>query len=144
MSEIKTLSVNEKIEYLKKYLTTENIEATEEAVLNIFVLLKRYNTFNSDFFAHKDVLFNDYMESIDILQAVTTELTMIANKLLSIYMSCIKHCKMTNINEKPVHIPDIYLKVLKLLDFHTMSVLFGLYPDYEETKDIYFEATALI
>ena len=71
--EIKKLTVDEKIEYFRNIIKDLNTK-NEVDILNVFRLINTYNTFDDDFFNHKDSYISDISEFIDIKMALNEEL----------------------------------------------------------------------
>ena len=59
--EIKSLELNEKIEYFRNIFSNLNNE-NEFDILNIFRLVNSYNTFDDDFFDHEGSYITDIAE----------------------------------------------------------------------------------
>lgn len=146
-ADIKQKSTEEKIEIFKKWLQDENTD-DNFATLNVFLLVKNSNNFDKSFFEHKDVIFNDILEYIDIVDALNDELQHFTTKLVSIYMSCIKNCSLDISTEEHSKMPILYKNVLCMMDFLSLSTLIrSTYIEacdeiYEESLDIMISLTS--
>lgn len=139
----KSLSFNEKIELLKKYINTEESEDIELS-LNLFNLIKRGNSLDDSFFQHEKIIFADPIEFIDIKNALHEELTKFCKKLLDIYYSCIYTCNNFEIKPENKKIPLIYKYFLLQADFLTMSQICIDYGITNITGDYYEDSFAII
>lgn len=125
--ELKSKSLNEKIEALKSYLNNESSDDIIMA-LNVFNLLKSGNNWDDSFFEHKDIIFNDILEFIEIKNTLKDELDTFCLKVLSIYYSCIYN--FSNIIEyqsDSIEIPTIYMHFLLQSDFQLLAELSQAY-----------------
>lgn len=136
---LKEETLENKVNAIKNFCMKNEVQEDNILAFNIFLLLKGNHSFSEDFFASEQVIFKDTAEFIDIKDAVKQELTTFTNKLLSIYLSCFKHCT-THDENITKEIPDNYKKVLFLLDFQTIGKLFKRFNPIDEDilyKDAY-------
>ncbi len=140
---IKQKTTEEKIQLLKEYLSNENTD-DKILALNIFLLIKHNNSFDDSFFTHEDVIFNDIMEFIDIIDELKNDLKRYTEKLLGIYISCIKNCNLSTFNVNNIcNIPLIYLHVLYMMDYMTLSSLCNNF-DCNDDDSIYSESYEVV
>lgn len=120
---IKNKTIEEKIDVLRNYLSDNNSD-DKLLALNIFLLIKKNNNFEKDFFEHEDVIFSNIVEYIDIADALSDELNEVIQNIIAIYLSCITNCSVLNLNyDTQVSIPIVYLHILYMMDFFTLSRL---------------------
>ena len=89
--EIKSLELNEKIEYFRNIFSNLNNE-NEFDILNIFRLVNSYNTFDDDFFDHEGSYITDIAEFIDIKMALEEEINNFSVELIKWYFSLLYSC----------------------------------------------------
>ena len=137
---LKQKTIEEKIQVLSNYIDNENSN-NDLLALNLFLLIKRDNNFDETFFEHEDVIFNDIMEFIDIADALHDKLQVFIETLLGIYLSCLKNCSIDVADNTPT-MPTVYLHVLYMMDYITLSKLMLLYnpvssvEKYKESYDV--------
>lgn len=141
LENIKNKDAKEKIEIIKNYLLDEKSN-DKVLALNVFLLIKRNNTFDDSFFEHKDVIFNDVMEFIDIADELHSELENFISKLLGVYLSCIKNCSLV-VSDQSKHIPTNILYVLYMMDYLTLSTLINN-NDIQEDNTHYDESYEVV
>ena len=123
--EIKKLTVDEKIEYFRniiKKLNTKN----EVDVLNVFRLINTYNTFDDDFFNHKDSYISDISEFIDIKMALNEELKDFSLVLVKWYLSILASCDIKVVDdndEEKVEMPTLIQGIFTAATVSMMSSL---------------------
>ena len=123
--EIKKLTVDEKIEYFRniiKKLNTKN----EVDVLNVFRLINTYNTFDDDFFNHKDSYISDISEFIDIKMALNEELKDFSLVLVKWYLSILASCDIKVVDdndEEKVEMPTLIQGIFTAATVSRMSSL---------------------
>ena len=89
--EIKSLELNEKIEYFRNIFSNLNNE-NEFDILNIFRLVNSYNTFDDDFFFFFCSYITDIAEFIDIKMALEEEINNFSVELIKWYFSLLYSC----------------------------------------------------
>ena len=138
---LKQKDIKEKIKILREYIQSENSD-DKLLSLNVYLLIKRNNTFDDSFFEHEDVMFNDIMEFIDIADELHDDLDNFSKKLCGIYLSCIKNCHIIE-TSPATPIGKKYLYVLYMLDFLTLSsIMKNLEFNIDET--VYSESYEVI
>lgn len=123
--EIKKLTVDEKIEYFRNIIKDLNTK-NEVDILNVFRLINTYNTFDDDFFNHKDSYISDISEFIDIKMALNEELKDFSLVLVKWYLSILASCDIKVIDdndEEKVEIPTLIQGIFTAATVSMMSSL---------------------
>lgn len=123
--EIKKLTVDEKIEYFRNILKDLNTK-NEVDILNVFRLINTYNTFDDDFFDHKDSYISDISEFIDIKMALNEELKDFSLVLVKWYLSILASCDIKVVDdndEEKVEMPTLIQGIFTTATVSMMSSL---------------------
>lgn len=123
--EIKKLSVDEKIEYFRNIIKDLNTK-NEVDILNVFRLINTYNTFDDDFFNHKDSYISDISEFIDIKMALNDELKEFSLVLVKWYLSILASCDIKVVDdndEEKVEMPTLIQGIFTAATVSMMSSL---------------------
>ena len=123
--EIKKLTVDEKIEYFRNIIKDLNTK-NEVDILNVFRLINTYNTFDDDFFNHKDSYISDISEFIDIKMALNEELKDFSLVLVKWYLSILASCDIKIVNdndEEKVEMPTLIQGIFTAATVSMMSSL---------------------
>lgn len=123
--EIKKLTVDEKIEYFRNILKDLNTK-NEVDILNVFRLINTYNTFDDDFFDHKDSYISDISEFIDIKMALNDELKEFSLVLVKWYLSILTSCDIKVVDdndEEKVEMPTLIQGIFTAATVSMMSSL---------------------
>lgn len=123
--EIKKLTVDEKIEYFRNIIKDLNTK-NEVDILNIFRLINTYNTFDDDFFNHKDSYISDISEFIDIKMALNEELKDFSLVLVKWYLSILASCDIKVVDdndEEKVEMPTLIQGIFTAATVSMMSSL---------------------
>ena len=123
--EIKKLTVDEKIEYFRNILKDLNTK-NEVDILNVFRLINTYNTFDDDFFDHKDSYISDISEFIDIKMALNEELKDFSLVLVTWYLSILASCDIKVVDdndEEKVEMPTLIQGIFTAATVSMMSSL---------------------
>lgn len=123
--EIKKLTVDEKIEYFRNIIKDLNTK-NEVDILNVFRLINTYNTFDDDFFNHKDSYISDISEFIDIKMALNDELKDFSLVLVKWYLSILASCDIKVVDdndEEKVEMPTLIQGIFTTATVSMMSSL---------------------
>lgn len=123
--EIKKLTVDEKIEYFRNIIKDLNTK-NEVDILNVFRLINTYNTFDDDFFNHKDSYISDISEFIDIKMALNEELKDFSLVLVTWYLSILASCDIKVVDdndEEKVEMPTLIQGIFTAATVSMMSSL---------------------
>lgn len=133
--DIKDLPFETKRDVLKYALTTDNIIDTT-LILNIFLLIKGYNTFDDRFFESRQVCMKSLEEFIDLKLALKDELNAFINNLKKWYYSVITCCGLVEYvsDDKPQIMPYTYQRILGVSDFVSLSNIFKKTKKLEEIE----------
>lgn len=133
---LKNLSQELKLSIFNNALTNENL-VNSNIILNIFNLIKGYNTFEDSFFEHNDVIFKDLEEYLDIKIELNRNLGSFIKNLIFYYLSIIRSCGITEYTNEmnPIDIPMIYQRILSISDIVSLSSIFMKSPNIE-TNDL--------
>lgn len=122
-NEIKNMELDDKIEYFRNIL--QNLDNKNEVdIINIFRLINTYNSFDDDFFNHKDSYINDISEFIDIKISLEDELNNFILILVTWYFSILASCdiKAEN-NDSCVDLPLLICGIFSNATLPLMSSL---------------------
>lgn len=123
--EIKKLTVDEKIEYFRNIIKDLNTK-NEVDILNVFRLINTYNTFDDDFFNHKNSYISDISEFIDIKMALNEELKDFSLVLVTWYLSILASCDIKVVDdndEEKVEMPTLIQGIFTAATVSMMSSL---------------------
>ena len=90
---IKNLSYEHRKSALGLALKTEQIK-NPIFLMNIFCLIKGYNTFEESYFEHEQVFLNDEVEFLDIFDDLEQEIKDVTLKTAEYYISMLKTCNL--------------------------------------------------
>ena len=120
-NEIKSMNVTDKIEYFRNILKTMDTQ-NETDILNVFRLINTYNTFDDDFFEHKDSYISDISEFIDIKMSLEEELKEFSLQLVTWYLSILASCDIKTDDSDDVKV-DIPLLIYGIFASATLSMM---------------------
>lgn len=123
--EIKHLNLEQKIEYFRNILKDLNTK-NEVDILNVFRLINTYNTFDDDFFDHKDSYISDISEFIDIKMALNDELKEFSLVLVKWYLSILTSCDIKVVDdndEEKLEMPTLIQGIFTAATVSMMSSL---------------------
>lgn len=94
-------------------------------ILNVFNLIKGYNTFDQSFFESQHILVNSMLEMSDMKRALKEPLTDFITCVCKYYLSILRSASVTEYmpSDKPVKLPVMIDSLFRLLDFMTLSSL---------------------
>lgn len=129
--DLKNLSKELKLEAFKISLTRDTV-VDSKIILNIYNLIKTYNSFEDTFFAHPDVYFNTLEEYLDIRTDLMDDIKAFSKQLIIYYLSCLKSLHVTEAdtayaNMKPI--PPVFQRILFVIDFFTLSKIMNKMQD---------------
>lgn len=90
---IRNFSIDGKINVFRKLLTSENEDASEIEVLNVFRMINSYNTFDDDFFTNEMSYISDIAEFIDLKTALAKEIAQFIQEMVTWYLSILTSCE---------------------------------------------------
>ena len=101
--------------------------------LNLFTLIKGYNTLSEKFFSSEDVYVNSIEQLLDIKLDLKTQLNRISKNLAIYFVSIIKYANKLNITltDNPVKIKNIYHIFLCMGDILTLSGILNQCDDFK-------------
>lgn len=123
-NEIKSMNVTDKIEYFRNILKTMDTQ-NETDILNVFRLINTYNTFDDDFFEHKDSYISDISEFIDIKMSLEEELKEFSLQLVTWYLSILASCDIKTNDSDDVKV-DIPLLIYGIFASATLPMMSSL------------------
>ena len=120
--DIKPLSIDRKIAILNWALAKSDLKINP-IILNILNLVKTYNELAPEYFANKNVIFNDIEEFLDIKTELKEQLQQFIDAFAIWYFSIFAsvHKLEQNIFEEQEDVPPLYSILILLLDFYTLS-----------------------
>lgn len=137
---IKNLSYEKRREALRIALKTENL-SNKIFLMNVFCLIKGYNTFDEAYFENEQVFLNDEVEFLDIFDDLEEEINFVTTKLAEYYVSMLKTCNLVeavNNNPNAVEMEKLYVFLFSMLDVTVMAKILSSVkdPSIWETKKI--------
>lgn len=139
--ELKQISKDYKLDMFKMFLKRETV-LNSKIILNIYNLIKTYNSFEDAFFVHPDVYFNTLEEYLDIRTDLMDDIKEFSKQLVFYYLSCLKSLHVTEAdtaynNMKPI--PVVYQRILFIVDFFTLSKIMNKVGDINLSDLIYIQ-----
>lgn len=120
---IKNLSYEHRKKALSQALHTENLK-DPIFLLNVYCLLKGYNTFENAYFEHEQVFLNDEVEFLDIFDDLEQEIKEATYKLAEYYISMIKTCNLVEgvqNNPNAVEMEYLYKYMFSCMDVTVLA-----------------------
>lgn len=124
---LKSLSSELKAEVLKYAFTREDLKDPLTS-LNIFNLIKIYNTLDDSFFEDENVWFNSLEDLLDLKLLIHSELKQFVRKFSIYFLSLIKsYNKMTYTPmDNNIELPQIFKTLFLSMDFMTAAGIFSV------------------
>ena len=137
---IKNLSYDLRKEALRLALKTETIK-NQIFLMNIFCLIKGYNTFEESYFEHEQVFLNDEIEFLDIFDDLEQEIKTVTLKTAEYYVSMLKTCNLVEAvenNPNAVAMENMYTYLFNACDVTILAKILSSVknPEIWETKKI--------
>lgn len=137
---IKNLSYDYRKEALGLALKTPELK-NPIFLMNIFCLIKGYNTFEESYFEHEQVFLNDEVEFLDIFDDLEQEIKEVTYKTAEYYVSMLKTCNLVEAvenNPNAVEMENLYVYLFDSFDFTILAKILSSIkdPSIWETKKI--------
>ncbi len=137
---IKNLSYDYRKEALGCALKTPELK-NPVFLMNIFCLIKGYNTFEEAYFEHEQVFLNDEVEFLDIFDDLEEEIKNVTYKTAEYYVSMLKTCNLVEAvenNPNAVAMENIYVYLFNSMDVTILAKILSSVKDPAiwETKKI--------
>lgn len=137
---IKNLSYDYRKEALGCALKTPELR-NPIFLMNIFCLIKGYNTFEESYFEHPQVFLNDEVEFLDIFDDLEEEIKEVTLKTAEYYISMLKTCNLVEAvenNPNAVKMENIYIYLFNSMDVTILARILSQVkdPSIWETKKI--------
>lgn len=137
---IKNLSYNHRKKALSCALKTPELR-NPIFLMNIFCLIKGYNTFEEAYFEHEQVFLNDEVEFLDIFDDLEEEIKEVTLKTAEYYISMLKTCNLVEAvenNPNAVKMENIYIYLFNSMDVTILARILSQVkdPSIWETKKI--------
>lgn len=144
----KALDFKTRLEILKYAIT--NLDLIDSSlILNIFNLVKGYNTFDDSFFESEEIMINNLEEFLDIKSGLKTELDELTKEIARYYISILKTAGVTDFpaNNLPKVMPFLYQRIFYISDFISLSNIIRKFTEvtdliYVENAESYLNALA--
>lgn len=122
--EIKSLSIENKIEYFRKLFSDLDNE-NELDIINVFRIINTYNTFDDNFFEDTSVYISDISELIDIKIALESEIKNLSTELTKWYFGALMSCdiRTSDNSENEVMMPALIRGLLSNITIPAMSAI---------------------
>lgn len=148
---------NHTIDILIKNLSYEHRKASLGAALknaqlknpiflmNVFCLVKGYNTFEDAYFEHEQVFLNDEVEFLDIFDDLEEEIAIVTKQVAEYYISMLKTCNLTDgiaNNPNTVKLEPLYEHLFISMDVIILARILSSIKDSSiwETKKIVYNS----
>lgn len=137
---IKNLPYDYRKDALGLALKTENLK-NQIFLMNIFCLIKGYNTFEESYFEHEQVFLNDEIEFLDIFDDLEEEIKTVTLKTAEYYISMLKTCNLVEAvenNPNAVAMENMYTYLFNSFDVTILAKILSSVkdPSIWETKKI--------
>lgn len=137
---IKNLSYDYRKKALSLALKTTNLKDLN-FLMNVFCLIKGYNTFDEGYFKHEKVFINDEVEFLDIFDDLDEEIKEVTKNVVEYYISMIKTCNLVEVSEdnpNAVKLDNLYSYLFNSFDVTILAKLVSSVKDLSvwETKKI--------
>ena len=114
-------------------------------LMNVFCLIKGYNTFEDAYFEHEQVFLNDEVEFLDIFVDLETEIGEVTKQLAEYYVSMLKTCNLIDgveNNPNTVRIESLYEYLFTSVDVVILARILSSVkdPTIWETKKIVYNS----
>ena len=114
-------------------------------LMNIFCLIKGYNTFEDAYFEHEQVFLNDEVEFLDIFDDLETEIGEVTKQLAEYYVSMLKTCNLIDgveNNPNTVRIESLYEYLFTSVDVVILARILSSVkdPTIKKTKKIVYNS----
>ncbi len=114
-------------------------------LMNVFCLIKGYNTFEDAYFEHEQVFLNDEVEFLDIFDDLETEIGEVTKRLAEYYVSMLKTCNLIDgveNNPNTVRIESLYEYLFTSVDVVILARILSSVkdPTIWETKKIVYNS----
>lgn len=141
---IKNLSYEHRKAALGKALQTPQLK-NPIFLMNVFCLIKGYNTFEDAYFEHEQVFLNDEVEFLDIFDDLEAEIAVVAKQLAEYYVSMLKTCNLIDgveNNPNTVKIEPLYEYLFTSVDVVILARILSSIkdPSIWETKKIVYNS----
>ena len=137
---IKDLSYDYRKEALSLALKTPELR-NPIFLMNVFCLIKGYNTFDEAYFEHEQVFLNDEVEFLDIFDDLEQEIKEVTYKTAEYYVSMLKTCNLVEAvenNPNAVKLENLYVYLFDSMDVTILAKILSSVkdPSIWETKKI--------
>lgn len=118
---IRTWEFKDKVEFLKNAIKDEGLKNVN-VIVNISLLLKRFNNFDDEIFERDDVYFESMVELIDAKLELQSDLDDLRRKIVGLYLSIIKSLVVKN-DEQSRDICDLHFLLMRILSVYDISLM---------------------
>lgn len=138
--QLKNLSLEKKVEAIKFALTYENLKDSL-MLLNIFNLIKTYNTLDDSFFENQYIFISDIQELLDLKLEINDQLKQFTKQLSIYFISLFKSYNKISFTPLDIHIqlPNIYKYIILSTDLLTLSSIFSISQYFNTKQCIYID-----
>lgn len=140
MVDLKGLPIDIISEAIKYSLTREDLRDSL-MILNIFNLVKIYNTLDESFFEDKNVYVSSIENMLDIKLSLRNEIKAFSKKLSIYFISLFKSYNKLSFNPLDTHIelPNIYSTIILSSDILTLSGIFSTSEPFSTSECVYID-----
>lgn len=140
---IKNLEFEKKISFLKQALKDSGLRNVN-LIINISLLLKRFNDFDDSLFERDDIYFNSLIELVDAKLELQSELDDLRKSIVKYYLSVIKSLVVKN-EEQSKDMDNLYFLLLRILSVYDISLMLqkidisGIEPEFVRCANIIYQ-----
>lgn len=137
---LKGLQIEKLAEAIKFALTFENLK-DPLMILNIFNLIKIYNTLNDSFFENQYIYISNIQQLLDLKLEISNQLKKFIKQLSIYFISLFKSYNKTSFTPLDMHIqlPNIYKHIILAGDLITLSGIFSTSQPFDTSQCIYID-----
>ena len=119
--EIKELSLEDKVECFKYFLTTDVI-TNVSVISNLYILINGISNIDDDALNDERVFFNSLEEYVDVKLQIRKELDSFNIKLIEYYLGIVEGLNV-DLDELKTHIPNTHFNIFSLVTLNLISKL---------------------
>lgn len=137
---LKNLQLEKKVEAIKFALSYENLK-DPLMLLNIFNLIKTYNTLDDSFFSNQYIFILNIQELLDLKLEINEQLKQFTKQLSIYFISLFKSYNKISFTPLDVHmqLPNIYKYIILSADLLTLSSIFSISQYFNTKQCIYID-----
>lgn len=121
------IDVKKMIYIYKKLLQSDIISTLYDSnlILNIFMLLKTYNTFNNEYFNHKYIYVNNITDVLDLKIELKSEIQYVSTEIARYFMSLFRSINKFEYTflDNHIELSTFYSRIFSTFDLNSISLI---------------------